>query len=57
MAEANSSGLGFTGALALLFIGPKLGGVIAWSWWWVTVPLWGPVAIAIILVAAMALLD
>ena len=26
--------------LGLLFIGLKLGGVIAWSWWLVTLPLW-----------------
>lgn len=26
--------------LFLLFLGLKLGGVIAWSWLWVTAPLW-----------------
>lgn len=31
--------------LAILFIGLKLGGVIAWSWWWVLAPLWGPLAL------------
>lgn len=33
-------GVGFTGLLALLFIGLKLGGFIAWSWLWVLSPLW-----------------
>lgn len=28
----------------------KLTGVIAWSWWWVTCPLWAPVAVAVLLV-------
>lgn len=23
----------------------KLGGVIDWSWWWVTLPLWGGLAV------------
>ena len=32
--------IGFMGLLALLFIGLKLGGVIAWSWLWVLSPLW-----------------
>ena len=26
--------------LFLLFLGLKLTGNIAWSWWWVTAPLW-----------------
>lgn len=28
--------------LLVLFIGLKLGNVIAWSWWWVLSPLWLP---------------
>ena len=34
-----SGGMGFTGALTLLFIGLKLGEVISWSWWWVLSPM------------------
>lgn len=41
----NSGGLGFLGALTILFIALKLLGVIAWSWWWVLLPLWGLPAI------------
>lgn len=37
-------GIGFFGLLALIFITLKLLGYIGWSWWWVTVPLWGPAA-------------
>tara|TARA_R110002167_G_C12707228_1_gene655153 strand:- start:42355 stop:42543 length:189 start_codon:yes stop_codon:yes gene_type:complete len=44
---SGGSGLGFGGALFLLFLGLKLGGVIAWSWWWVTSPLWLPVLLVL----------
>lgn len=43
-------GIGFTGALTVLFIGLKLGHVIAWSWAWVLSPLWLPIAAVIGLV-------
>lgn len=46
--------IGFLGLLALLFIGLKLGGVITWSWWLVTAPLWGSIVI-FLLVLAVAL--
>lgn len=29
----------------LVFLVLKLAGVIAWSWWWVTAPLWMPLAL------------
>lgn len=48
-----SSGIGFTSALALLFIGLKLGNVIDWSWWWVLSPFWIPIAIVLIVVATI----
>lgn len=31
--------------LFLVFLVLKLTGVIAWSWWWVTAPLWIPFAV------------
>lgn len=43
-----SNGIGFTGLLALLFIGLKLGGIISWSWWYVLAPLWMPFALAVV---------
>ena len=30
------------GLLFIVFLVLKLCGVIAWSWWWVTAPLWLP---------------
>lgn len=36
----------FMGALTLLLIAlALLLGFIAWSWWWVTLPLWGGLAL------------
>jgi len=39
------SGVSFLALLAVLFIGLKLGHVIEWSWWYVTMPLWAGLAI------------
>lgn len=47
-------GVGFLGLLGLLFIGLKLAGFIDWSWWYVTLPLWGPRAFALALLLAAA---
>ena len=41
-------GMGLCDALFLLFLGLKIGKVIDWSWWWVTAPLWGQLAIALV---------
>lgn len=46
----NSGGIGFLGLLAIVFIILKLVGVISWSWWWVTAPLWGGFALGFIVV-------
>ena len=51
------SGIGFPGALFITFLVLKLTGVIAWSWWWVTAPLWGTVLIAIVLAFTTAVID
>jgi len=37
----------FMGLLAILFIGLKLTGFITWSWWIVTLPLWGGAVLVI----------
>jgi hypothetical protein len=38
--SGSSGGIGFVGLLTILFIGLKLGGIIAWSWLWVLSPMW-----------------
>jgi hypothetical protein len=51
MAEAKEKtqqgGIGLMGLMFILFLSMKLlglGVVASWSWWWVTAPLWGPLA-------------
>ncbi len=46
MDEKENSGF-FLICLGILFIILKLLGVIAWSWWWVTLPFWGVAAIVL----------
>ena len=52
--SSSSGGIGFFGLLGVAFIVLKLTHVINWSWWWVTVPLWGGAlfTIAILLLVA-----
>ena len=45
-ASASTGGI-FMPLLAVLFIGLKLTGYIAWSWWWVLAPLWGPLVMVL----------
>lgn len=40
-----SGGIGFFGLLFIVFLVLKLTEVIDWSWWWITAPLWGGVAL------------
>ena len=52
-------GIGFGTMLFLIFLVLKLTNVIAWSWWWITAPLWIPaifilVGIIIMVAAAMS---
>ena len=57
--SSSSSGIGFFGMLAIVFIVLKLGGwteVATWSWWWVLSPLWGGWAICIAFIAVAVLL-
>lgn len=56
--SSSSSGIGFAGLLTVLFIGLKLTGFIAWSWWWVLSPLWigallGLIALGVLLLIAI----
>jgi len=41
--------------LFAIFLTLKLCGVIAWSWWWVTAPLWGCVLICALIYAVVAM--
>ena len=48
---------GYLLMLFLVFLILKLTETIAWSWWWVTSPLWGPAAlVASIFLAGLIIL-
>lgn len=51
MSSRTRGGIGFFGALQILFIGLKLGKVIDWSWWLVMLPLIINLAVVLILIA------
>lgn len=42
--QGGGSGIGIFTVLFLIFLTLKLTGNIDWSWWWVTAPIWGPLA-------------
>ena len=54
--ESSSGGIGVGGLLLVLFIGLKLTGHIAWSWWWVLSPMWIPVALVLAVLGAAVLI-
>lgn len=41
--------------LGLIFVTLKLLGVIGWSWWWVTLPFWAPLALLVVLIGGYLL--
>lgn len=52
MSNSASNSGGGTSVLTLLtvlFIGLKLTGYIDWSWWWVLAPVWGPLALLLVI--------
>lgn len=55
--NTQSSGIGFTGLLTLLFVGLKLTNYIDWSWWWVLSPLWIMFIAAVVLAVAVTALE
>ena len=53
---SNSAGIGFVGALTLIFITLKLLGKITWSWVWILSPLWISIIIALIIFLVVGLI-
>lgn len=49
--NSSSGGIGFFGLLGVVFIALKLMGIINWSWWLVLAPVYGPISVAIIILA------
>ena len=53
MSDSNSSSssrIGVLGLLGVAFVVLKLTGVINWSWWLVTLPFWGGLALVLLIV-------
>ncbi|MGC6586550.1 hypothetical protein ACPV3A_16480 [Paenibacillus sp. Dod16] len=55
--ESKSGGIGVLGLLGVAFVVLKLIGVIDWSWWWVTLPFWGGIALVLIIIVAIHLVS
>jgi protein-S-isoprenylcysteine O-methyltransferase Ste14 len=47
--SSSSSGIGFFGLLTIALIVLKLLKVITWSWWLVFIPIWGTLALFVII--------
>lgn len=45
----NNSGIGVLGALGVVFVTLKLMDIIDWSWWYVTLPFWGGLALVVLI--------
>jgi hypothetical protein len=57
MANNNTSnGLGLGTVLFIVFLILKLTGTINWSWWWVTSPIWIPLALGVVVMGIMGLI-
>lgn len=52
--NSSSGGIGVLGLLGVAFVVLKLTGYITWSWWWVTAPFWGGIALALLIMAVVA---
>ena len=51
-----SNGIGIGTVLFIVFLVLKLTDTIDWSWWWVTSPLWIPVALGIVILGVVGML-
>ena len=54
--STSSSGIGFFGLLAILFIALKLTGIITWSWLWVLAPIWIPFVIVVFILISIVII-
>lgn len=53
--NTSRGGVGVVGLLGIAFVVLKLTGVINWSWWLVTLPFWGGLALFILILAAVGI--
>lgn len=52
--KAANGGVSVFGLLGVAFVVLKLTGFIDWSWWWVTMPFWGGIALVVVTFLAFA---
>lgn len=57
MSNSTSSGVGLDIILFVVFLVLKLTNNIDWSWWWVTAPLWIPIAFGIVVLVIWGIID
>ena len=50
-----SGSMGISTVLFIVFLVLKLTGVISWSWWWVTAPLWIPTIFVVIIITIICI--
>lgn len=43
--------------LFVVFLVLKLTGTIAWSWWWISSPMWIPITLAFLVVVIVSIFD
>ena len=55
--EKSSGGVGVLGLLGVAFVVLKLTGYIDWSWWWVTLPFWGGIALLLVLLLGVVVIE
>ena len=54
--SGSSSGIGVLGLLGIVFVVLKLIGKITWSWWLVTLPFWGGLALFLLVILIIVLI-
>ena len=54
--QNTSSGMGIGMILFIVFLILKLTGTINWSWWWVTSPLWIPLALSGVIIGIIGVI-
>ncbi len=55
MRSGSTGGITVFSAVFIVLLVLKLTHFIDWSWWWVTVPLWGPLALVVAVLLLLGL--
>lgn len=51
------TGISASTLLGIVFVVLKLTNTIAWSWWWVTLPFWWPIALVLLFLAVVIIIS